>query len=75
MPRNEEGELKEERAWWRSLPCPGVSRRRNLGCVRAEVSFSERNRSSGDRVVDDNWQSTVSGAWLVCVAEEVPFAN
>ncbi|KAI6844746.1 hypothetical protein KC342_g54 [Hortaea werneckii] len=49
MPRSALEEVTEETAWCRSLPCPGVSRSKNLGWLRSEVSFSERYRSSEAR--------------------------
>lgn len=46
-----------------------------MGCDGEELSFSERNRSSRDRVESGRRHSAVWGSCEVWVVDVVPFAN
>ena len=69
------GLMTVSKAWWRSLPWPGVSARRNFLWNWVEGSAEERYLEEAAVVVRGREISTVSGVWDVRVVAGWPLSN
>ena len=72
MPRRCEGVAREDSAWCRSLPCPGVSASRKRLCVCKVGSCADRYWVEAAVVVMGRETSTVRGACEVWVWAGAP---
>ena len=69
------GLMMVSKAWWRSLPCPGVSARRNFLWNCVEGSAGERYWEEAAGVERGRESSTVRGVWEVRVVAGRPLSN